>query len=385
MEASDDGLMAAFYSGDQDAFGVIFTRHWPGLLRFFLRRSVRLHDAEDLAEQTFLNILATKENPARRFDPDKGSFTTWLYSIASHRLSDHHRKQGCRKKKEAEILAAQAASPDGSVGPTPHDAWDRREATDQDVARSLAVLSALEELSPEESVIIVLRYFKGLGYHATADLLRLPFHVVNNFLNRTMQPILEQAAAQPAPTHPPVVALLLWRLGELPVHAAEALRRHVEALSGMCRRCRQLANSAWAKEINLSEPATLVAIWRTLRPAAVASASLPAPVGAFEPVARPPFRLMCSNADNTLAVHLRETDDGELVAEVYTPHVGYADRVVSLEILGRHGALRSEVQFTERDADGWTGRCRFGRFAELLPQLGTDMSVLAVVREMTSR
>jgi hypothetical protein len=76
---SDDDLMAALRMGCNDAFAVLYERYSD--LVFKTAREI-LHDdgeAEEMVEKVFMVIFRT----ANQFDPDRGTFKTWLLQCSS--------------------------------------------------------------------------------------------------------------------------------------------------------------------------------------------------------------------------------------------------------------------------------------------------------------
>src|SRR3954453_6813309 len=79
MWGSDELLVQDFQGGDPQAFDVLFERHHRKLLRYLIRRfRLSCEDAEEITQSTFAKVITAAE----AFDPQKGRFTAWLYSIA---------------------------------------------------------------------------------------------------------------------------------------------------------------------------------------------------------------------------------------------------------------------------------------------------------------
>jgi DNA-directed RNA polymerase specialized sigma24 family protein len=64
---SDEQLMRAYVAGDAAAFRVIFERYAPLLLRAMLRELYVREEANDLVQQTFLQLHRAR----RDFDPGR--------------------------------------------------------------------------------------------------------------------------------------------------------------------------------------------------------------------------------------------------------------------------------------------------------------------------
>jgi RNA polymerase sigma-70 factor (ECF subfamily) len=81
---TDEDLMQALRMGCNDALAVLFERH--SALVFRIARAM-LHDdgeAEETVQKVFLDIFRA----ANQFNPDRGTFKTWLLQYAYHRSID---------------------------------------------------------------------------------------------------------------------------------------------------------------------------------------------------------------------------------------------------------------------------------------------------------
>lgn len=94
MTADDDRQqMAALVSGDRSAMAGLIRRHGPGLRRFLAGVLANPHEAEDLAQETFLRVWSA----AARYDPGKAAPATWIYRIALRLAIDRNRRTGFRR------------------------------------------------------------------------------------------------------------------------------------------------------------------------------------------------------------------------------------------------------------------------------------------------
>jgi len=81
---TDEDLMAALRMGCNDALAMLFERH--SALVFRIARAI-LHDdgeAEETVQKVFLDIFRA----VNQFNPDRGTFKTWLLQYAYHRSID---------------------------------------------------------------------------------------------------------------------------------------------------------------------------------------------------------------------------------------------------------------------------------------------------------
>ncbi len=84
-------LIRRIRQGDADAWSELIRRYEGRLLAFVELRAGDRMTAEDLVQETFLGFLNSLPN----YDGQR-SLESWLFSIASHKLTDHLRRVGRR-------------------------------------------------------------------------------------------------------------------------------------------------------------------------------------------------------------------------------------------------------------------------------------------------
>jgi RNA polymerase sigma-70 factor (ECF subfamily) len=125
----DADLLRAHGAGDPHAFARLYDRYDRPCFSFIRRTLGGAHAdaAEDLHQETWVSISKS----AAAFDPRKGSFRAWLFTIARHKVWDHFRRQNVAVLASArEDAAMMVADP----GPTPLEAVESRELAQKLVA-----------------------------------------------------------------------------------------------------------------------------------------------------------------------------------------------------------------------------------------------------------
>ena len=84
----DAELLAAVGRGDDAAFGVIYRRYLPLVVRWCWRETHSRELAADLSAEVFAAAL----NAARRYRPGEGSVAAWLLGIARNKLRESRRR-----------------------------------------------------------------------------------------------------------------------------------------------------------------------------------------------------------------------------------------------------------------------------------------------------
>src|SRR5215467_10802579 len=150
---SDEELMLAYTDGDESAFRELFRRYAPVLLRLCTRQVGRPADAQDLVQQTFLQLHRAR----RDFRADM-RLRPWIMTIALNLARDLLRRRGRRPETQVDeaTLPAVPASGGGDAD------------GDADVARRVRL--ALSGLPREQREVIELHWFEQLSFAEIAGI-----------------------------------------------------------------------------------------------------------------------------------------------------------------------------------------------------------------------
>lgn len=100
--------MIAVQAGQQGAFEALFHRYRAAIYGYALRMTRRKEVAEEVFQDTFLAVHRAKGS----WNPQAGSFRSWLYRIATNALRDRARATARRPEVES-------ADWDGATSDTP--------------------------------------------------------------------------------------------------------------------------------------------------------------------------------------------------------------------------------------------------------------------------
>jgi RNA polymerase sigma factor (sigma-70 family) len=88
-ERTDEALMRAYGHGDARAFETLYARHKAATYRYFLRHAGgNAATADELHQDLWLRVIGARE----RYEA-QAKFSTWLYTVARHRMVDHWRSR----------------------------------------------------------------------------------------------------------------------------------------------------------------------------------------------------------------------------------------------------------------------------------------------------
>lgn len=153
------------------AFRSLFDEYGPRLRNFMLRQGADPGLAEELAQET----LVTVWRKACLYSPEKGSATTWIYTIARNLRTDHIRRQ--RVWQELTDEHAQKI---------PSDDIPADEAIDANV-RQARVQAVLKQLPSEQVEVVRLAFMDGLSHAEIAEQLALPLGTVKSRIRLAYQ------------------------------------------------------------------------------------------------------------------------------------------------------------------------------------------------------
>jgi RNA polymerase sigma-70 factor (ECF subfamily) len=149
-ERTDLDLVARWKAGEQRAATLLVERHAAALARFAASVGARV-DVQEVVQDTFVRAFASLDG----FRGDS-SLRTWLFTIARRLILDR-RRSARRRGEQVEVQ-------EGDVV-TEYDSLDEVVA-DETRARLRA---AMEELSPTQREVFVLRVSEGMSYKEIAD------------------------------------------------------------------------------------------------------------------------------------------------------------------------------------------------------------------------
>ena len=103
VNLSDEELLSSAPSASPDALALLYRRHEPGVLAYFVRRvDGNPEVAADLTAQTFLHVV---EGRGRFRGSKPGDATAWMYGIAAHVLSRHWRRKGAESRRHQRLIS----------------------------------------------------------------------------------------------------------------------------------------------------------------------------------------------------------------------------------------------------------------------------------------
>jgi RNA polymerase sigma factor (sigma-70 family) len=92
---SDEALMLRYAAGDVRAFEALYLRHEMKVWRYIYRSVCNQATADELMQDVWFAVAQA----ASRYQPT-ARFTTWLFTLARHRMIDRHRRAEPHHRRE---------------------------------------------------------------------------------------------------------------------------------------------------------------------------------------------------------------------------------------------------------------------------------------------
>ncbi len=178
IKDKDYDLVQAINSGQYDLFHDLVKRYEQKLYNFSLRMCRNPSDAEDMVQETFLNVFRYLKD--FRYET---KFKNWLYRIAASTCIKKRRKSKFAPERELSLeefipkdeAEAHAQTPEWAL--LPLDSLLNAELSDM-------INQAIQELPEKYRLVIVLRDIEGFSTAETAQILGLSASNVKVRLHR---------------------------------------------------------------------------------------------------------------------------------------------------------------------------------------------------------
>ena len=162
---------------DKAALAQLFGILAPKVKSMMLKRGAGNALAEDLVQETFLNVW----RKAELYTPERGAVGTWIFTIARNLLIDHLRKQSSRPYEDLEGIKLES---DLQLG---IQLIEQKQVVER-------VSQAIETLSADHREVVRLSFMSELPHAAIAKRIGIPLGTVKSRLRLAydrLRPLLE--------------------------------------------------------------------------------------------------------------------------------------------------------------------------------------------------
>jgi len=177
-EATDEQLLDAYRHGDRASFSKLVERYQRELFHFLVRFLGDRAAAEDVFQETFLQV----HQSAEQFDINR-RFRPWLFTIAANKARDLIRSQARRPTNPLQASIAPGDDDSGefidlmqSAESMPSESMEQQELQQQVQRAVMGMPDHLRE-------ILLLSYFHQFPYKQISDILGIPLGTVKSRLH----------------------------------------------------------------------------------------------------------------------------------------------------------------------------------------------------------
>jgi RNA polymerase sigma-70 factor, ECF subfamily len=175
---TDEQLLAAYRIGDKSAFARLVERYQRELFHFLVRFLGDRAAAEDVFQETFLQV----HQSADQFDPQR-RFRPWLFTIGANKARDLMRSQARRPANPLQAAISPGDDESGqfidlmeSAASAPGERMEKEEL-------QRLVHNTVMEMPDHLREILLLSYFHQFPYKQISDILEIPLGTVKSRLH----------------------------------------------------------------------------------------------------------------------------------------------------------------------------------------------------------
>jgi len=177
-EGSDEMLLANYRRGDRGSFQKLVERYQRELFHFLVRFLGDRAAAEDVFQETFLQVhqSADQFDPSRRFRP-------WLFTIAANKARDLIRSQARRPTNPLQASINPGDDDSGEFMDLMSSVEDPPDEPMQRAELQQSVQKAVASMPEHLREILLLSYFHQFPYKQISDILEIPLGTVKSRLH----------------------------------------------------------------------------------------------------------------------------------------------------------------------------------------------------------
>jgi RNA polymerase sigma-70 factor (ECF subfamily) len=173
-------LVRQCMAGDQHAWQQLVSSQHRRIYAICFRFTGSSTDAEDLTQDVFLKLYRNLAS----FDTQKGSFQTWITTLARNLLVDHFRRTRLERASDSLDATFDGEEDGPSIGDRLADPRPSQEHHVAGLELKARIQHALKQLSPELREAVILRDLEDMDYKEIAEVLRIPEGTVKSRISR---------------------------------------------------------------------------------------------------------------------------------------------------------------------------------------------------------
>jgi RNA polymerase sigma-70 factor (ECF subfamily) len=167
-------------TGDPQAWQQLVVSQHRRIYAICYRFTGSASDAEDLTQDVFLKLYRNLAS----FDVERGSFQTWITTLARNLLVDHFRRTRLERASDSLDVGYTGEEDGATLASQLADTHPSPEAHASGMELKVSIQQALAQLSPELREAVILRDLEDMDYKEIAQVLRIPEGTVKSRISR---------------------------------------------------------------------------------------------------------------------------------------------------------------------------------------------------------
>ncbi len=182
---SDNQIIEAYLAGDEKSLEILINRYLKQIYGFVYQYVNNRQEAEDITQEVFVKVWRNVKKPvfgfSRGFNPKKGKFKTWLFTIAKNTSLDFLKKKKpllfseFENEKGVNVLVETLSD----ESPLPEEITGEKEARQ-------ALDSVIKNLPPKYRLILSLRRNNDFSFREISEILKEPLNTVKTRYRRAL-------------------------------------------------------------------------------------------------------------------------------------------------------------------------------------------------------
>lgn len=169
---NEEQIIRLIKNGEPEAYRQLVERYQTGVIIYCENILKDRHAGEDIAQEAFVKAYYS----ISKFDPNKATFSTWLYKIATNLAKDYLRK----RKVNIDLSVVE-----DFIG----------ENEGLSAIEKSEIRQKVRELQPPEYSAVIQAYFwNGMGYEEIAKDMDVPIGTISTWMNRAKQLLRKELA-----------------------------------------------------------------------------------------------------------------------------------------------------------------------------------------------
>lgn len=160
INKSDQELISQYQQGQKEALDFLISRYLKPIYGFIYYQVKSQEQAEDLTQEVFLKVWKN----FKKFNPEK-KFKTWLFIIAKNTVIDYWRQKKDKTFSDFDTEDGGNIILDtlADESPLPEEIFDQKDLAEK-------IDNLLDELTPKEKSLLLLRYKQGFSLTEIAEI-----------------------------------------------------------------------------------------------------------------------------------------------------------------------------------------------------------------------